>query len=61
MNFTNPEFNFKNKIRKVKTQNIHNPNNGVHKWYFQTTLFIFEVDNPWKRLKSSNLDRCFSN
>jgi hypothetical protein len=31
MNFINPELNFKNEIRKVKTGDIHNSQKGIHK------------------------------
>jgi hypothetical protein len=54
MNFINPEFNFKNKSRDIKTRDIH-------KLYFLTTLSIFELDIPWKCISSSNFDRCISN
>ncbi len=53
MNFINPEypeFNFKNKIRKIKKRDFHNSKKGTHKLYFQTTLSILKVDNPWKHI-----------
>jgi hypothetical protein len=31
INFTNPEFNFKDKIRKIKTRDIHNSKKEMHK------------------------------
>jgi hypothetical protein len=50
MNFINPELNFKNETRKIKTRDIHNSKKGINKLYFQTTLSIFEIDNPWKHI-----------
>jgi hypothetical protein len=41
---------FKKEIRKIKTRDIHNYKKGIHKRYFQTTLSIFEVDNPWRHI-----------
>jgi hypothetical protein len=31
MNFINPELNFKNEIRKIKTRDIHTSKKGKHK------------------------------
>jgi hypothetical protein len=31
MNFINPELNFKNETRKIKTRDIYNPKKGIHK------------------------------
>jgi hypothetical protein len=31
MNFVNPELNFKNKTRNIKTRDIHNSKKGIHK------------------------------
>jgi hypothetical protein len=30
MNFINPELNFKNEIRKIKTRDIHNSKKEIH-------------------------------
>jgi hypothetical protein len=38
MNFINPELNFKNEIRKIKTRDIHNSKKVIHERYFKTTL-----------------------
>jgi hypothetical protein len=50
MNFINPELNCKNETRKIKTRDFHNSKKGIHKLYIQTTLSIFEVDNPWTHI-----------
>jgi hypothetical protein len=34
----------------MKTRDIHKSNKEIHKWYFQTILSIFEVDNPRKHI-----------
>ncbi len=31
MNFINPGLNFKNETRKIKTRDIHNSKQGIHK------------------------------
>ncbi len=31
MNFINPELNFKNETRKIKTRDINNSKKGIHK------------------------------
>jgi hypothetical protein len=48
MIFINTELDFKIEIRKRKIREIHNSKKGIHNLYFQTTLSMFEVDNPWK-------------
>jgi hypothetical protein len=54
MHFINPDLNFKNEIRKIKTREIQTSKIEIHKLYFQETISMFEVDNPWKHMLSSN-------